>query len=172
MEYIASRVQWGEGKHYYFVILSFKKKMRKGVKKKLRNKRFILVGLALLLVCSINVVSALDVDIVPDSLNVNSNRKYITVYLELPDGDLNDIDVNTLVLRTNAGQRIHVDMNAPTEIGDYDKDGVPDLMVKFLIEYSLSDLFFTGDYVTLTVYAYLVNGDRILGQDIVRIFGK
>ena len=42
---------------------------------------------------------------------------------------MNYIDVNTIVLRTNAGQRISADTDAPTTVGDYDGDGVLDLIM-------------------------------------------
>jgi len=68
------------------------------------------------------------VDIDPDTLNLASNGKWITCYIELPeDYDINDISVETIRFDNN----VPVDLSASSEIGDYDVDGIPDLMVKF-----------------------------------------
>ena len=115
-------------------------------------------------------VNAMTVDFAPDALNVESQRKYFTVYLELPSGDVNDIDIPTLVLKPN-GFSIHVDTEAPTTIGDYDNDGVPDLMVKFPADQMYDYFCMRGD-VVLTVRGKLIDGTEIGGSDIVRIFEK
>ena len=68
------------------------------------------------------------IDIDPDTLNVKSNGEWITAYIELPEGyDVNDIDVSTIYLVDT----ILVDTSAPATVGDYDSDGISDLMVKF-----------------------------------------
>jgi len=68
------------------------------------------------------------VDIDPDTLNLKSNGEWVTAYLELPESyHVEDIDTSTVMLNNT----ISVDSSAPTQIGDYDLDGVPDLMVKF-----------------------------------------
>lgn len=70
-------------------------------------------------------VPTLDID--PDTLNLRSRGRWITAYLELSGGkNLMDIDVSTLLLNGTIPAEMW-----PTEIGDYDEDGVPDLMVKF-----------------------------------------
>jgi len=109
------------------------------------------------------------VDIISDALNVKSQQKYITCYLELHVGNVNNIDVTTLQLLDNSGQRINT-LETPMEIGDYDSDCVPDLMVKFLIEYDLDDLFFSGDDITLEVRGKLLDETTINGEDFIRIF--
>jgi hypothetical protein len=71
------------------------------------------------------------VDIDPNTLNLKSNGQYITVYLELPNGnDVNDIDRDSIRLKFETHE-IFVDLEVPITIGDYDSDGIPDLMVKF-----------------------------------------
>jgi len=68
------------------------------------------------------------VDIDPDTLNLKSNGEWITVYIELlASYPVEDIDISTVMLNNT----IPVDLDAPTQIGDYDFDGAPDLMVKF-----------------------------------------
>ena len=70
------------------------------------------------------------VDIDPDTLNLKSRGKWITAYIELPEGyDVADIDITTVELRFG-GESVKAEL-WPTEIGDYDGDEAPDLMVKF-----------------------------------------
>jgi len=78
-----------------------------------------------------NVALEAEIDVNPDTLNLKSNGEWITCYIELSDGfDVNDIDVGSIKLTVD-GEEFSIDPEAPTEIGDYDSDGVPDLMVKF-----------------------------------------
>ena len=63
----------------------------------------------------------------PDVLNLNSRGKYVTAYIELPTGyNISQIDIFSVRLNDTVPA-----LGKPTEIGDYDSDGVPDLMVKF-----------------------------------------
>jgi parallel beta-helix repeat protein len=72
------------------------------------------------------ITATIDVD--PDNLNLGSKGKWVTAYIELPEGyDIADINVSSILL--NGG--IPVDVNAPIAIGDYDNDSIPDLLVKF-----------------------------------------
>jgi hypothetical protein len=75
------------------------------------------------------------VDIDPDTINLKSNGKWITAYIELPDGyPLETIDRSTIVLTAVDNVRLKQAVPAvsgPSGIGDHDGDGVPDLMVKF-----------------------------------------
>lgn len=71
---------------------------------------------------------SVDVDIDPNTLNLKSNGEWITTYIELPEGyNVEDIDVSTITLNNT----IPIDLDAPMQIGDYDLDGIADLMVKF-----------------------------------------
>jgi parallel beta-helix repeat protein len=67
------------------------------------------------------------VDLKPDTLHIGSGGRWVTCYIEIPDGNVRQIDVSSILLDGT----IPVDLSAFTEIGDYDNDGVPDLMVKF-----------------------------------------
>lgn len=70
------------------------------------------------------------VDVKPDALQKESQGSPLTAYVELPNGyDVRDIDVSTVRLWYGPGS---VWANKkPTSVGDHDRDGVLDLMVKF-----------------------------------------
>jgi outer membrane protein assembly factor BamB len=66
------------------------------------------------------------VDIAPNTLNFKSRGKWITAYIELADGwEVNDIDLASIRLNGT------LPITGPSEVGDEDRDGIPDLMVKF-----------------------------------------
>jgi len=72
------------------------------------------------------ILATIDID--PETLNLKSNGQWITAYIELPrEHSPAEIDVASILLNGSIG----VDPEAPTEIGDHDMDGLPDLMVKF-----------------------------------------
>jgi len=108
------------------------------------------------------------VDIVPNELNLRSTGRWTTAYTELPEGyNVSDIDVSTIRLNIT----IPVDLVAPTKIGDYDSDTVPDLMVKFnrtkVVEYILPIVEYGN--VTLTLTGQLYNGTSFKGSDIIKV---
>jgi len=105
------------------------------------------------------------VDIQPDTLNVKSKGKWVTAYIELPDGyDVADIDVSTVMLEGTIPAEDH-----PTKIGDYDDDGIPDLMVKFDRQALIDYLDGTTGEVTLTVSGELNDGTSFEGSDTVTV---
>lgn len=58
----------------------------------------------------------------PQTLNLGSKGRWLTAHIELPKGyNLSDIDVSRIMLNDT----IPVEL---TPIGDYDCDGIPDLM--------------------------------------------
>ena len=66
-------------------------------------------------------------DVHPHALNLWSRGRWITCYIALPEGyNITDIDVSTIKLNDTIPAE-----PKPTEIGDYDNDTIPDLMVKF-----------------------------------------
>jgi len=67
------------------------------------------------------------VDIHPQTLNLRSRGKWITAFIELPeDYNVADINVSSIMLNDTIPAELR-----PLAIGDYDEDGIPDLMVKF-----------------------------------------
>jgi len=109
---------------------------------------------------SILVQATLYID--PDTLNLKSKGKWITCYIELPEGyDVGDIDVGSILLETVLGVE-HSDV----------QDGV--LMVKFdrddLIFYLESVLGIqTPDDVTLMVTGELTDGTFFDGSDTIKV---
>ena len=106
------------------------------------------------------------IDIDPDTLNLNSKIKWVTTYIELPEGyDVTDIDVSTVNLWYEG-------RNVPTEWGDI-KDGI--LMVKFDGE-AVQDLFLGPvDVATLTITGKIFyNGVYVdlEGNDTIRVIEK
>lgn len=73
-----------------------------------------------------------NVDIKPDTLNMKSRGRWITAYLELPKTyDVCSIDVFSILCYYGCPcGGVHADPR-PVSVGDYDNDGIPDLMVKF-----------------------------------------
>jgi parallel beta-helix repeat protein len=111
--------------------------------------------------------TAATVDIDPDTLNLKSQGKWITASIELPEGyDVADINVSTML----SNGTVPVDPNAPTAIGDYDGDGIPDLMVKFnrtaVSNLILSQGIMTGN-VTLTITGQLHDGTVFKGSAVI-----
>ena len=111
----------------------------------------------------IGVISA-DVTIKPETLNLKSKGKWVTVYTELPAGyNVTEINVSTMMLNETVPAELH-----PTEIGDYDDDGIPDLMVKFDRQAVIAMLP-VGDAVNVTVTGKLYDGTPFEGSDTIRV---
>jgi len=119
------------------------------------------------------------VDFEPYGLGFRSSDEWVTAHIEPYEGydvsdararagyDVRDIDVSSLKLNDT----ISVDLNAPTEIGDYDNDTIPDLTVKFnwteLIPYIYHVLGIKYGNVTLTVTGELFDGTPFEGSDTI-----
>jgi subtilase family serine protease len=74
---------------------------------------------------STNITATIDFD--PDTLNKKSAGNWVTVYIELPSGyNVSNIDISSLRLEGTIPAELW-----PYAIGDYDSDGIKDLMVKF-----------------------------------------
>ncbi|UCD85310.1 MAG: PD40 domain-containing protein [Deltaproteobacteria bacterium] len=107
------------------------------------------------------------IDIDPDTLNLKSHGKWITVYVELPEGyDVNDIDISTVLLEDAIPAESH-----PTEVGDSDGDGIADLMVKF-DRTAVEAILRPAGEVELVVTGELNDGTEFEGSDIIRVINK
>ena len=118
-----------------------------------------------------SVIPQLDVsiDIKPETLNLKSKGKYITVYIELEEG----YHAEDIYMPSVAIIMINDDLIAPQlytvgpyEIGDYDEDSVPDLMVKFDRQ-ELNFLETTDKYIAIE--GELVDGSQFEGTAIIRV---
>lgn len=116
------------------------------------------------------------VDVIPNTLNLRGKLRYVTAYIELPEGyNVSDIDASSILLNNT----VLVDLNAPIAIGDYDNDTIPDLMVKFngteVMSYILRNINMTkliGERflsVILTLTGRLNDGTRFQGSDTIKI---
>jgi len=104
------------------------------------------------------------VDFDPDTLNLNSKGKWVTAYIELSEGyDVEEIDILTVMLNDTVPAFAH-----PIEVGDYDSDGIPDLMVKF-DRSDVQGMLDTGDEVEVTVSGELTDGTPFEGTDTIRV---
>ena len=114
----------------------------------------------------------------PDTLNLQSNGKWITAYIEpSPIYDVNDIDQDSIMLEGF----IVRDKTAATSIGDYDNDGFSDLMIKFLSADLISSLYGVIDYqsetgraseVTFTISGSYTNGEGFSCSDTIRVLSS
>ena len=107
---------------------------------------------------------AATVDIDPDTLNLKSTGKWITCYIELPEGyDVADIDVSTVMLNEQVPAEAR-----PTGILDHDGDGIVELMVKFSRS-GVQGILGTADQAELTVTGELADGTLFEGTDTIRV---
>lgn len=105
------------------------------------------------------------IDADPDTMKLKSKGKWITIYIELPQGyDLNDITFSTIKLNNIVKPDPH-----PIEIGDYDEDGILDLMVKF-DRSSVTDLLDIGE--TTLLITGEVSGKPFDGTDTIRVIDE
>lgn len=107
-------------------------------------------------------------DFNPITLNMKSKDKFVTCYIELPRGyNANDIDVTSVSLTSfNGDAPLHA--IGPARIGDYDGDGIRDLMVEFNMQ-ALLRLLKVGE-ARLTVEGYLKDVTPFVNTVTVRVF--
>ncbi|MBJ6752397.1 carboxypeptidase regulatory-like domain-containing protein [Geomonas anaerohicana] len=99
----------------------------------------------------------------PNTLNRQSGGTWVVVYIELPSGyRASDIDISSVRLEGSVPAEVR-----PYSIGDYDKDGRSDLMVKFRRNDAIS-LLPVGDKVPVHVSGK-VGGVTFEGVDVIRV---
>lgn len=110
------------------------------------------------------------IDIDPNRLNLRSMGKWITVYIEPPEGhDMNCIDVSTIMLNDTIPAE-----SFPTCIQDFDGDGVLELKVKFsrmeVIDYVEDKVEGKFTIISLTLTGDLSDGTSFEGSDVLTVF--
>jgi|GEM_PF-4134350 len=113
------------------------------------------------------VVVPATVDVDPNTLNrkSRSSNNAVTVYIEVPDYDITMVDLDSITLSTaNGSVTAQV---SPYEVGDYDGDGIADLMVKFDRQ-DVIGIVDAGDNVEVTVTGDLDNV-KFSGSDSIRV---
>jgi hypothetical protein len=115
-------------------------------------------------VTSVPAPIAAPIDIDPDTLNLKSKGKWITCYIELPEGyDVADIDVSSVMLNDLVPAEAR-----PTGILDHDGDGVLELMVKFSRS-GVQAILGAADQAELTVTGELADGTLFEGADTIKV---
>lgn len=114
---------------------------------------------------SFSAIEAL-VTINPETLNLSSKGKYVTCYIELPEGQANIIDISTVKLNDTI-----LAETKPATSFDADQGEVTVMMVKFDRK-SVVDLILDSgltDVAQLTVRGTLNDGIAFVGSDTIRI---
>jgi len=105
-------------------------------------------------------VITVNIDIKPDTLNLESKGNPITCYI-WSECDENKIDINTIIL----------DGEISAEWGEVQENGC--LMVKFnrasVIEHLISKGYKSGDTVILTLEGMFLDGTRFKGSDTIEV---
>ncbi len=117
------------------------------------------------------------IDIDPDTLNMKSHGKWITVYITLPEGfDIGTIDTSSIAITSLIGDTCdseytqEADPSFVPQVGDRDEDGIPDLTVKFDRQVLLANLCL--DDVSITIEGELTTGELFSGTDSIRIIER
>lgn len=104
-----------------------------------------------------------NIDFDPDTLKFSSKGIPVTAYIELPTGyDVCQIDVSTIMLNGQVPA-----LSQPVTVGDYDQDGIPDLMVKF-DRSQVQSILSTGKNIMITITGS-VDGIDFEGVDYIRV---
>lgn len=108
-----------------------------------------------------NITGTIDFD--PNTLNQKSQGKWVVVYIELPQGyNVSDIIISSILFEGTIPAEPW-----PYNIGDYDKDGISDLMVKFK-RADVINLLPNGDNIIVHVKG-IVGTKTFEGFDIIRV---
>lgn len=104
------------------------------------------------------------VDFNPDTLNLKSTGKYVTTYIELPKGyNINDIILESIKLNNQIQSEIK-----PAKIGDYDNNGISDLVIKF-DRSAVQNILSVEEKVKITVAGKLVDDKPFEGVDFIKV---
>ena len=109
------------------------------------------------------------VDVNPNTFNLQSKGKWATVYIEFSNRcqyDVRQIDVGSVVLSVNG---YTISAESKIKIGDYDKDGKPDLKVNFSRQELQARMFVGLEELTVSGS---VDGAEFVGSDTVSVRAK
>jgi len=124
-----------------------------------------------------NLAISCNIDISPDTLNLKSRGKWITAYIQLPEGhSAADVDASTILLNGTIspvlGPKYGFVTNSSEYLADHNNDGILERMVKFnrtqFAEYTLSKGIAHGN-VTLTLTGQLNDKKAFEGSDVVGV---
>jgi len=116
------------------------------------------ISITLEITYTLRIIQA-EVEFNPDTLNRKSQGKWVTVYIDLPDGfNEEDIDISTIKLNGMVDAE-----EKPTGI---DEDGI--LMVKFDRQ-AVKALLEPGENVEISISGELFNGMEFEGTDTIRV---
>ena len=104
---------------------------------------------------------------------IRPRQRFLRCYIELPEQfKVEDIDINTVALTEVNGSAIEPPLATagPSKIGDYDRDGVADLRVRFNIR-SLIPILETGQN-SLTASGNMVDGRKFKGTGTVSVIRR
>jgi hypothetical protein len=86
------------------------------------------------------------------TVNIYPEGRWVSAYVELPEGyNVGDIDASSIRLNNTIEPELYL---IPAQIGDYDNDGIPDLVVRFSrydVEWFISRQGISYGNVTLTI---------------------
>lgn len=112
----------------------------------------------------INLIDLADLNIDPNTLNLQTNGNYVMAYMEPPAGyDAADILVETVLFEYEvpAVTKFH-------EVGDANDNGVDDMMTKFLRS-DVEGAVASGDDVVVTVVGEIDGLGWFTGTDVIRV---
>jgi hypothetical protein len=104
---------------------------------------------------------------------IRPRRRFLRCIIELPEPfKVEDIDINTVALTEINGDAIEPPLKrvGPSRIGDYDRNGVADLRIRFNIR-RLIPILETGEN-SLTVSGNMVDGKKFKGTGTVSVIGR
>ncbi|MFH2070069.1 MAG: hypothetical protein ABIJ11_02495 [Elusimicrobiota bacterium] len=107
----------------------------------------------------------------PDTLNLRSEGRFVTVYIEMPPGySPTEIDIRTVHICAINGTDVSPIqcLLFPTGITDEDSDGQKELMVKFDRE-AIGSVLTPAENVKISFAGDFITGDTFVGNDTIRV---
>ncbi|MCK9995017.1 MAG: S8 family serine peptidase [Candidatus Krumholzibacteria bacterium] len=113
----------------------------------------------------VGTIDAADSDIDPDTLNLASNGKWMTSYVELPVGyDPADVVIETVLFNGV----VSADLKVFAYDEDFNGNGIPDLMFKF-DRSEIEGILMEGEEVVITVTGEVLDTTYFVATDIIRV---